>query len=156
MNELLHEIYRVLKSLGIAKSGNQFSRELLGRSDRLYSWILATGHAPALDVMVGLYSRLDDLCESAEKDGDANKAKILDALTKRLWDTIRQESLTKGPNRRKKPQNTDGAWEGTSCPRTVAPAVPASVDPFTSVGNTGRSGNHPGRQAWACWQGSSW
>lgn len=103
MNELLHEIYRILTSLGIAKSGNQFSRELLGRSDRLYSWILATGHAPALDVMVGLYSRLDDLCEKAQKEGDANRAKILDGLTTRLWDTIREKSLTKGPNRRKKP-----------------------------------------------------
>jgi hypothetical protein len=133
MNELLHEIYKILTALGIAKSGNQFSRELLGRSDRLYSWILATGRAPALDVMLGLYLRLDDLCENAQKDGDANRAKILDGLTTRLWDTIREESLAKGPNRRKKPQNTDGVWEGTSHPRTGAPAMPAPVDTNHSI-----------------------
>ena len=102
MNELLHETYRTLKHFGIVKSCNDFSRKMLGRSSRLYSWILATDHPPALDVMLGLYARLDDLCAEAEATGDLQRAKALDNLAERLWTEIRAESLTKGPCRRKK------------------------------------------------------
>ena len=101
MNSLFHEIYRELRGLGITVSGNDFSRNLLGRSSRYYSWVLATGHEPDLGAMVGLYSRIDDLCTRAEMAGDMTQAKALDDMTTRLWDAIRHKSLTKGPNRRK-------------------------------------------------------
>ncbi len=101
MNELLHQTFKELRGLGITNSGNDFSRNMLGRSSRYYSWVLATGHEPDLGAMVGLYARIDDLCASAEISGDMTRATALDALTSRLWDTIRQQSLVKGPNRRR-------------------------------------------------------
>lgn len=107
MNQLFYETYNELRCLGITVSGNDFSRTLLGRSSRYYSWVLATGHEPDLGAMVGLYARLDDLLTNAEIAGDIKRASALDALTSRLWDAIRHKSLTKGPNRRKKPAGDD-------------------------------------------------
>ena len=102
MNELLHYAFKELSGLGITNSGNDFSRNMLGRSSRYYSWVLATGHEPDLGAMVGLYARIDDLHASAEMAGDIRRATALDDLTTRLWDEIRHQSLTKGPSRRKK------------------------------------------------------
>ena len=107
MNELLYQTFKELRGLGITNSGNDFSRNMLGRSSRYYSWVLATGHQPDLGVMVGLYTRIDDLHASAEVAGDLQRATALDDLTTRLWDEIRHQSLTKGPNRRKKPACDD-------------------------------------------------
>ena len=107
MNELLYETFRELRGLGITNSGNDFSRNMLGRSSRYYSWVLATGHQPDLGVMVGLYTRIDDLCTSAEVTGDIKRATALDDLTTRLWEEIRHQRLTKGPNRRKKAVGDD-------------------------------------------------
>ena len=107
MNELLYQTFKELRGLGITNSGNDFSRNMLGRSSRYYSWVLATGHQPDLGVMVGLYTRIDDLHASAEVAGDTKRATALDDLTTRLWDEIRHQSLTKGPNRRKKPACDD-------------------------------------------------
>ena len=112
MNELLYETFKALRELGITNSGNDFSRNMLGRSSRYYSWVLATGHEPDLGVMVGLYTRIDDLHASAEVAGDLQRATALDDLTARLWDEIRHRSLTKGPNRRSKKQSGDYACAG--------------------------------------------
>ena len=101
MRELLHQTFKELRGLGITNSGNDFSRTMLGRSSRYYSWVLATGHEPDLGALVGLYARIDDLCAIAEMTGDMTRATALDGLTSRLWDTIRHQSLVKGPNRRK-------------------------------------------------------
>ncbi len=107
MNELLHQTFRELRGLGITTSGNDFSRRLLGKSSRYYSWVLATNHEPDIGAMVGLYSRLDDLITSAEVAGDNARAAALDDLTSQLWDSIRLRSLNRGPNRRKKPAGDD-------------------------------------------------
>ncbi len=107
MNELLYQTFAELRGLGITSSGNDFSRNMLGRSSRYYSWVLATGHEPDLGAMVGLYARIDDLHASAEEAGDIRRATALDDMTTRLWDEIRHQSLTKGPNRRKKPAGDD-------------------------------------------------
>ena len=107
MNELLYKTFKELRGLGITTSGNDFSRNMLGRSSRYYSWVLATGHEPDLGVMVGLYTRIDDLHTSAEVAGDIRRATALDDMTSRLWEEIRHQSLTKGPNRRKKPVGDD-------------------------------------------------
>jgi len=100
-NALIYETYKTLISFGIVKSCNDFSRKMLGRSSRLYSWILATNHAPALDVMLGLYVRIDDLHAEAEAADDTKRALVLNDMAGRLWTAIREESLTKGPRRRK-------------------------------------------------------
>ena len=102
MNELLYETYRVLRGLGEVKSENDFSRKYLGRSDRIMSWIKASGHPPAIDMMLGLYARLDDYYTENEATGNLGRAKVIDGLTNRLWATLREESIRKGPNRRVK------------------------------------------------------
>ncbi len=101
MNELLYEISRVIKSFGVVKTDNQFSIEWLGRSPRLYSWAKATGNPPAMDVLVGLYNRLEILRNRYEQTGDAANATIIDDLTDRLWESIREESLARTYFRRK-------------------------------------------------------
>ena len=100
--DIIDDIYDTLLYYGDVKSQNQFSRDMLGRSSRLYSLVLATHNPPALDVMLGLYARLDDLCEVAAKSGNTLKATKLDDLTTRLWDEIRTESLARGPFKRSK------------------------------------------------------
>ncbi|MEI6559239.1 MAG: hypothetical protein WCO00_12610 [Rhodospirillaceae bacterium] len=112
MNEILHEAYRTLRGLGVVKSANQFSREMLGRSSRMYSWILSSEHPPDLGVMVGLYSRIDDLCTHAEKSGDTRRARLFSGLANRLWDSIKTQSLEKGPNRRRKSPADDAQTVG--------------------------------------------
>ena len=107
-NNLLHETYSTLCRMGLVTSGNDFSRRMLGRSARLYSWIKATDHPPALDVLLGLYARLDDLHDEAHAKGDAITARTLDDLAGRLWTMIREESLTRGPNRRNKASKLAG------------------------------------------------
>ena len=93
---------------GIVKSANEFSRKLLGRSSRYYSWILATKHKPAIDVMVGLMLRLEGLRDDATSSGDADIAEMLEDLIAKLWAEIRVESLAKRPASRKK--------RGSKCP----------------------------------------
>ncbi len=105
--DIIHEIFNELKSSGVVKSQNQFSRDLLGRSSRLYSWVLATDNPPALEVMLGLYARLGDLCERAARAENTLKANKLDDLTTRLWSQIREESLMRGPHRRTKRRPLD-------------------------------------------------
>ena len=111
MNELLYETFKALRELGITNSGNDFSRNMLGRSSRYYSWVMASGHEPDLGAMVALYARLDDLHTCAEVAGDIRLAAALDNMTTRIWESIRHRSLTKGPNRRKK-QSCDYACAG--------------------------------------------
>ena len=101
MNELLFEISDTMKRFDIVKTDNQFSIEWLGRSPRLYSWAKATGNPPAMDVLVGLYNRLDILRSKYEQTGEIDNAAIIDDLTDRLWDGIRSESLSRTYFRRK-------------------------------------------------------
>ncbi len=102
MNEMLYEIYRLLYTLGFVKSENQFSRDYLGRTARIFSWMKISGHAPALDVMLGLYNRLINLHEELEVSGEIARAQLIDASVTKLWEVIRHESLAKKPFSRKK------------------------------------------------------
>ena len=125
MNELLQEICEKMKEIDVVKSDIQFSIELLQRSPRLYSWCKSSKHAPALDVLIGLYNRLEDLCEKfklEDKDYDAN---IVDDLTDRLWHKIREESLSKTFFKRKKPVLMPSTYK-TFIPK--APAVSSLMD----------------------------
>ena len=101
IGDLIHEIFAKFMDIGIVKSGNEFSKKMLGRSSRHYSWLLSSGHEPALDVMLGLYVRIDDLRAESEAAGDTSRALILHDMAGRLWTMIRKESLIKGPRRRK-------------------------------------------------------
>jgi hypothetical protein len=107
LNELLYEIYDELKIHGLVESGNEFSREWLGRSDRLYSWIKSSGHEPNLAVMMGLYTRLDLKCWEAIRAKEHLHSALYEELADRLWEAIRAVSIRKGPNRRKKPVSDD-------------------------------------------------
>ena len=103
MNELLQEICQSMKELEVIKSDIQFSIELLKRSPRLYSWAKSSKHAPALDVLLGLYNRLDDLVSKFKANGDIINSGIINDLADRLWDKIREESLSRTFFTRKKP-----------------------------------------------------
>ena len=102
LNELLYEIYDTLKTHNIVESGNDFSRRYLGRSDRLYSYLLSSGNEPNLGMLLGLYTRLDKKCWEAMKEKEHLNAAIFEELADRLWEALRVESLKKGPHRRKK------------------------------------------------------
>jgi len=126
LNDILYDTFDTLRAYGFVRSGSEFSRDFLGRSDRLYSWILSSGHEPNLSVMLGLYNRLEDMYLKAESAKEHINAIVLSDLTDRLWEEIRAESLRKGPNRRKKPAASMGDGFGNASPR--APAVPQDVE----------------------------
>ena len=96
----LLEIKSKLSGLGINYSDNQFSREMLSKSSRYISWLRATKHEPALDCMVSLYTKLDDLCDRYERTGNQATANQIDGMAAVLWDAIRRASLAQAPNRR--------------------------------------------------------
>lgn len=120
MNELLQEICHKMKVLQVVKSDIQFSIELLHRSPRLYSWAKSSKNAPALDVLLGLYNRLDDLCEKYKLTNSHYEANIVDDLTDRLWEKIREESLSRTFFTRKKPVIRQAAYNA------VYPIAPAA------------------------------
>ena len=115
--EILFEIKEKLASIGVELSDNKFSRVMLSKSSRYISWMKATGHEPALDCMVSLYTRLDDLHERFEQSGNTKAAKMVNEMAEALWDAIRQRSLTQVPRRRatteRRNQPKDVAQAGT-------------------------------------------
>lgn len=125
MNELLQEICEVMKNMDVIRSDIQFSAELLQRSPRLYSWAKSSKHAPALDVLLGLYNRLDDLCEKFKRENKDNNANVINDLTDRLWQKMREESLTKTFFTRKKPVIRPSTYR-TIC--HIAPEVSSHLD----------------------------
>ncbi|CAK0739911.1 hypothetical protein CCP1ISM_100012 [Azospirillaceae bacterium] len=96
----LLEIKSKLSGLGLDYSDNRFSREMLSKSSRYMSWLRSTNHEPALDSMVSLYTKLDDLCNRYERSGNQATANQIDGMADALWDAIRRASLAQGPNRR--------------------------------------------------------
>ncbi len=96
----LLEIKSKLSGLGIDYSDNRFSREMLSKSPRYMSWLRSTKHEPALDSMVSLYSKLDDLCDRYEQSGNQATANQIDGMADALWDAIRRASLAQGPKQR--------------------------------------------------------
>ncbi len=121
------EICEKMKDINVVKSDIQFSIELLQRSPRLYSWAKSSKHAPALDVLLGLYNRLDDLCEKFKLQNMNFEASIVDDLTDRLWEKIREESLSRTFFTRKKPVVRQTAYNAVS---TIAPAASSLLHGF--------------------------
>ena len=99
----LLEIKSKLSGLGIDYSDNRFSREMLSKSSRYISWLRATKHEPALDCMVSLYTKLDDLCDRFERTGNKSTANQIDGMAAALWDAIRRASLAQGTKQRVTP-----------------------------------------------------
>ena len=100
LTEILFEIKGKLASIGVELSDNKFSRVMLSKSSRYISWMRATGHEPALDCMVSLYTRLDDLHERFEQSGNTKSATMVNEMAADLWGAIRHRSLTQVPRRR--------------------------------------------------------
>ena len=92
-----------LRERGFVFTDNQFSN-LMGKSPRYISWVKASKHAPALEPMVCLFVKLDEMRNSYEASGDIKTAKEVDDITEILWDAIRQSALETVPNRRRKPR----------------------------------------------------
>ncbi len=101
MNLIIVQIYQTLLDNGFVKSGNQFSREWLGRSDRLYSWLLSTGRAPGIDVMLGLYARLEQLCSRISMYENYIYYSNFCDLRNRLWSELIKTCLNKKAHRKK-------------------------------------------------------
>lgn len=104
LNETLLEIKTKLSGIGIEFSDNQFSRVMLAKSSRYMSWLRSTNHEPALDCLVCLYTKLDDLIEQHQRSGNQATANQIDGLAETLWDAIRRASLAQVPKQR---LNTD-------------------------------------------------
>ena len=100
MNQVLFEIKRRLENIGLNLSDNQFSG-MLSKSPRYISWLRATDHQPALESMVSLYSRLDDLADRYASVGDVATATELDRMATTLWQAIRHASLAQVPPTRR-------------------------------------------------------
>lgn len=90
----------------MSMSDNDFSTFMLAKSRRYLSWLRSTGHAPAIEAMISLSVRLDDLVDTHEAAGNATVAMEIDSMASRLWNTIREAVLTTGPHRRKQQPTT--------------------------------------------------
>ena len=118
MNSILFDIKTRLSGVGINFSDNKFSSHMLSKSPRYISWIRATDHEPALDCMVSLHSRLDDLTEQYTNAGDANTANHISGMAETLWAAIRRASLAQVPKRRPSPIHPSKPKDAAQCQHT--------------------------------------
>ena len=93
-------------------SDNKFSELMLAKSKRYVSWLRASNHSPGLEAMVNLYVRLDKMCDGYKQTGDIASENEIEAITDRLWDAIREASLTSSPNRRSDRRHDVDAQQG--------------------------------------------
>lgn len=105
MDELTRQLFTIKQLMTEAKLNmfdNEFSKLMLAKSSRYLSWLRATGHAPAIEAMVHLYLRLDNLADSHKETGNNLVAEQIDEMAASLWNTIRKTVLEMEPNRRNK------------------------------------------------------
>ncbi|MEI6557548.1 MAG: DUF6626 family protein [Rhodospirillaceae bacterium] len=107
LGEVLYGIINEMKRCGYAISDNKFSELMLAKSKRYVSWLRASNHSPGIDVLVNLYVRLDSMGEEFKQSGDTVSANEIDGMTDRLWDAIRQASMTSAPNSRRNHRHDD-------------------------------------------------
>ena len=103
MDELTLKLLEIKTQMDDAKlkmSDNKFSTMMLAKSSRYMSYLRATGHAPAIEAMVHLYIRLDDLADSHRAEGNTSVAKQIGDMAASLWNTIRKTVLVMEPKRR--------------------------------------------------------
>ena len=100
LSETLYMVINEMRRIGYDISDNGFSELMLAKSKRYVSWLRASNHEPGIDSLVNLYVRLDNMSDEFKQTGDMTSANEMDGLTDRLWDAIREASLTSSPNRR--------------------------------------------------------
>lgn len=119
LSEILFDIKDRLSSVGIKFSDNKFSSLMLSKSPRYISWLRATDHEPALDCMVSLHSRLDDLTVRYTEAGDAHTAYHISGMAETLWAAIRRVSLAQVPKRRPSPIRPRQPKDAAQCQHTA-------------------------------------
>ena len=112
LSEVLFEVINEMKRLNYDISDNKFSELMLAKSKRYVSWLRASKHSPGIDALVNLYVRLDSMGEEFKQTGDMASANEIDGMTDRVWDAIRQASLTSSPNRRSDHRHGADARQG--------------------------------------------
>ena len=101
LSEVLFDVINEMKRLNYDISDNKFSELMLAKSKRYVSWLRASKHSPGIDALVNLYVRLDSMGEEFKQTGDMASANEIDGMTDRVWDAIRQASMTSAPNCRR-------------------------------------------------------
>ncbi len=104
MNDLSEQLFQVInemRRIGYDISDNRFSELMLAKSKRYISWLRASNHSPGIVAMVNLYVRLDKMSDEYKLAGDIASVNEIEVITDRLWDAIREASLTSSPNRRR-------------------------------------------------------
>ena len=112
LSETLYMVINEMRVIGYDISDNRFSELMLAKSKRYVSWLRASKHEPGIDALVNLYVRLDNMGDEFKQTGDMASANEIDGLTDRLWDAIRQASLTSSPNRRSDRRHDGDARQG--------------------------------------------
>ncbi len=100
LGEALFSVINEMRRIGYGVSDNRFSELMLAKSKRYVSWLRASNHQPCIESMVNLYVRLDHMADDFKNAGDIASEIEIEAITDRLWDAIREASLTSLPNRR--------------------------------------------------------
>ncbi len=93
MTNRLFETKQQLQELGVVMSDNEYSSKMLGKSSRYVSWLKATGHDPAIDAMVMLYIKLDDLHDKCVVTKRVAMSAIVDDMSTGVWESIRRSML---------------------------------------------------------------
>ena len=100
LSEVLFSVINEMRRIGYDISDNRFSELMLTKSRRYVSWLRASNHQPCIEAMVNLYVRLDKMGDEYKKAGDIASENEIEAITDRLWNSIREASLASSPNRR--------------------------------------------------------
>ena len=97
LNKVLVGVIDDMRLIGYDISDNKFSKLMLAKSSRYVSWLRSTNHSPGIEALVNLYVRLDNMCEEFKRTDDMVSANEIEGITDRLWNAIRQASLTSAP-----------------------------------------------------------
>lgn len=89
---MILDIYTRIKRIGLAKSQLEFSRVWLGRSQRYYSHLVASGREPGVGTLVGLHWRLSNCADNLP--ANASRAQ-LHALCDELQAHIKTKAVTR-------------------------------------------------------------
>jgi len=103
-NQKLFDICRYLYEYGIATSDNQISK-LMNKSPRYLSWVKASDHEPDIAAMTALYVRLVDIADQALFRREPDRALKITKVAHDLLNVIKEASIAKNYNKRKRGTN---------------------------------------------------
>ena len=112
LGEALFSVIDEMRRMGYEVSDNRFSELMLAKSKRYVSWLRASNHQPCIEAMINLYVRLDHMSDEFKRAGDIASENEIEAITDRLWDAIREASLTSRPNSRADHRHDDDDRQG--------------------------------------------